>query len=87
MLVKQKCSSGGKLSLVSILISLFSLLNGILGLVRINVAYPIYEVNNNFGLVGYMIVYCTEKCFFFGAVWFFSLNYYKVASELKILLS
>ena len=34
-----------------------------------------------------MIVYCLESICFFGAVWFFSMNYYDNASELKIVLS
>ena len=68
------------------MISVFALLNGVLGLVRVNVVFPLIE-SGDVQTYAYMVTYMFESICFFGAIWFFSVKYYEYATELKIMLS
>ena len=57
-----------------------------LGLVRVNVVFPLIE-SGDVQTYAYMVTYMFESICFFGAIWFFSVKYYEYATELKIMLS
>ena len=71
---------------MSILISVFSLLNGVLGMVRVNAIFPVFEKGTD-GVILYMVTYCFESICFFSAIWLFSVKYYETASDLKLMLT
>ena len=67
------------------LISIFALFNGILGLIRVNLIFSRYE-SGEYSFPVYLVAYCLESICFFGAIWFFSIKYYETASDLKLML-
>ena len=75
------CSSG-KASKMSILLAIFSLLNGALGIIQINSMNSILEVesvNHDFRKVSI----CINQICMLGAIWFYSIRYYETATDLE----
>lgn len=85
VLTYKKVKGTGQIGKLTIVIAIFSLLNGIISLLRVDSTEPYF--NDNDEELKYELYYWLESVFFFGATWFFSIRYYETASDLKHILS
>ena len=65
---------------------MFSLLNGIFAIIRINAILPFAD-ETDVSIREFEIMFVLEAICLYGATWFFSIKYFETASDLKYMLS
>ena len=64
---------------------MFSLLNGIFAIIRINAIFPLID-ESDVSIDKFEIMFVLEAICLYGATWFFSVKYFETASDLKYML-
>ena len=84
-LIYKKFIGTGQIGKLTFVIAIFSLLNGIFSLLRVESVQPILDGLQ--GLKKYEFYYWVESIMFFGACWFFAIRYYETACDLQLMFS
>ena len=64
---------------------MFSLLNGVFAIIRINSIFPLLD-ESDVSIKKFEIMFVLEAICLYGATWFFSIKYFETASDLKYML-
>ena len=84
VLFRNRRLGSGQSSCMSILITIFSLLNGLLCIIRVN-SQKVNTYSYIRGVNTYQMVYLFESICFIGAMWFYTIRYYQISRDLKLL--
>ena len=84
VLIRNRHLGSGQSSCMSILITIFSLLNGILCIIRVD-SQKVNSYSYIRGINTYQVIYLFESICFIGAMWFYTIRYYQISRDLKLL--
>ena len=80
LLTYRRCKGAG--SKLPILICIFSILNGVFAIIRVDAIDPVTD-DERIDILqtegGYEVIFCLESISFIGAMWFYSIKYYETA--------
>ena len=85
MIIHRRVKHSGQIGKLPILVSIFSILNGVFSILRVRLSYQI--MLSDTASLSYQIYFFIESVCFFGATWFFSIKYYETANDLRKMLT